>query len=158
MLKNIIILLLLLITGVLGFIVHLSTLPPVPNYEFDSFPDVILSNNDTIIEVVYIHFACECPRWVDYEYYIADGDIGYCQQESNCFEIICSKEAAMIPDSIYIGANDPSFKLYGRFHKYKPEEQIGEQRRDYIPFFQYDSYELVRSSNSQPSDVDSGEL
>jgi len=149
MLKNIIILMLLLITGALGFIVWLCTGPPVPNYEFDPFPDIILSNNDTIIEVVYVHFACECPRWVDYEFYITGGDVDNCVRESNCFDIIASKEVNWIPDSVYTFSH-PSLKLHGRFHKYNPEEQIGEQIRSYIPFFQYDNYELVRLSNSQP--------
>jgi len=157
MLKNIIILLLLLLTSVLGLIVYFFSLPPIPNEEFDSLPDIILSNNATIIEVVYIHFACYCPRWMDYEYYIAGGDDGECHQKKACFDIIPSEEAEQIADSVYAFTH-PSLKLHGRFHKYNPEEQIGEQRKNYIPFFQYDSYELVRSSNSQPSDEDLEEL
>ena len=142
MLKNYIIIVLLFIIGILGFIVWLCMTPLRP-YEgenaLDNFPNITLSNNDTIIEVVYIHFACYCPRWMDYEYYAAGGDDGECHQKQACFNIIASKEADLMADSVY-SLTHPSVKLHGRFHEYGDN-----------PFFQYDSYELVKMSNSQPN-------
>lgn len=97
-----------------------------------------LSDNEEELELVYVHWACECPNWIDRKAYLNQN-----YDDSLIYQVEAENSAISAQVPYKFGW---VYRLKGRFYK---ENQPFESYEDIIcvPTFRYSSIEVIDSTN-----------
>lgn len=105
-----------------------------------------LSGEERIIDIEYIEWACECPRFVEVEN--SDQGLDYDLLASKCFYIQASKLACPITEEYYGGGHATKYlRLTGQFYQDEGVPSDYEPVTSQIPLkakvFRYDKVEYI---------------